>query len=67
MKLKTNKTLKKRFKLTNPKSSKPKLEHMSQGITHNFSKRRQFRNFRGKMPKFLQNIKQIKKVLKALS
>lgn len=67
MKLKTNKAIKKRFKLSNPKKGVAKVEHQSQNIAHNISKRRQFRNFRSKLTKILSSSKQVKKVIKSLS
>jgi hypothetical protein len=68
MKIKTRKSIKKRYNASNPlHNRKPKITHKAQGYSHNAGKKRKFRQFRGKIDKSLKNPRQIDKVIQAIS
>ncbi len=64
MKIRTKKTLSKRFKLSHPKRGISKLVFTSPGFAHGFTKRRVTRNIRGKNSKTLSSHVQSKELLK---
>jgi len=67
MKIKSKKSLTKRFTASHPKKGTPKIMHASPSFAHYMGKKRKFRAFRGKHIKSLQNTQQAKQVLKAIS
>ena len=68
MKIKTKKSIVKRFSLSHPKGGKKgKVMHESPGFAHGFSKKRKFRVFRGKHVKSLASQTQSNKIIKELS
>ncbi len=67
MKQKSRKVLSKRYTLSNPKHAKPKVMFEAHGFSHNASKKRKFRQFRGKIERNLNNSNQADVLIKSLS